>query len=242
MPESMQGAKGAKAPGSESDACEGRHGRQARNDSVPGLVRVGQGSRKASPSMASDAGARARSSGRRRQDMTRLNDGLDGPYSWRLGVTRSKSPPRLWVRPDGGTDRESPPVDQRRIQGPPGTCDRPASAAKPGIIAHRSVAEWLKPTAIRTRPRPSNHKSTPGRSVAERLKPTAIRTRPRPSNHKSTPGRSVAERLNPAPIRTWLRWSDFGLASAVPAADRLGAGPASAVNLMPTLAAPSLTR
>jgi hypothetical protein len=212
----MQGAKGAKAPGSESDACEGRHGRQARNDSVPGLVRVGQGSRKASPSMASDAGARARSSGRRRQDMTRLNDGLDGPYSWRLGVTRSKSPPRLWVRPDGGTDRESPPVDQRRIQGPPGTCDRPASAAKPGIIAHRSVAEWLKPTAIRTRPRSSNH--------------------------KSTPGRSVAERLNPAPIRTWLRWSDSGLASAVPAADRLGAGPASAVNLMPTLAAPSLTR
>jgi hypothetical protein len=148
--------------------------------------------------------------------MTRLNDGLDGPYSWRLGVTRSKSPLRLWVRPDGGTDRESPPVDQRRIQGPPGTCDRPASAAKPGIIAHRSVAEWLKPTAIRTRPRSSNH--------------------------KSTPGRSVAERLNPAPIRTWLRWSDSGLASAVPAADRLGAGPASAVNLMPTLAAPSLTR
>jgi hypothetical protein len=74
--------------------------------------------------------------------MTRLDHGLCEPHLRRSGVARPISGPGLRVRPDGEADRQGPPLDQRRGEsradhGPPGTDDRPASAAAPGIIARR---------------------------------------------------------------------------------------------------------
>ncbi|MDR7336397.1 hypothetical protein J2S69_000116 [Glycomyces lechevalierae] len=194
------GSERSESPRERIGCLRGQTRMQARNDSVPGLVRVGQGSRRTSPSQASDAGARARNSGWRRQEMTRLDDGLDEPYSRRLGVTAQivtapGSPTRWWNGPRKPARRSAPDPG-------PAWHLRPAGlGGKPGIIARHSVAERLKLTAIRTRPRPSDHKSTPGRSVAERLKSALTRTRTRRSN---------LGRIPPIPSRTGRSGPRYG--------------------------------
>jgi hypothetical protein len=103
--------------------------------------------------------------------MTRLDHGLCEPHLRCSGVARPISEPSLRVRPDGEADRQGPPLDQRRGESgadhtPPGTDDRPASAAGPGNSSRRSVAEWLKSAPTRARPRWSDLGAIPGRSVA----------------------------------------------------------------------------
>lgn len=118
------------------------------------------------------------------ETMTRLDHGVGEPHLRRSGVACSISEPSLRARLAGGVGRQGSPVDERWVQGSPGTGDRPASASAPGISSRHSVAEGVK-SASAGRTSAAVLGSDPVDSVAEWLKsaPTG------PGLGRRTPGR-----------------------------------------------------
>ncbi|GAA2165798.1 hypothetical protein GCM10010403_37050 [Glycomyces rutgersensis] len=120
----------------------------------------------------------------------------------------------LRVRPDCAVGRLGLAVDERWIQGPPRTGDRPATASAPGISSRRSVAEGLKSAPTLAWPRQSGLRSAPADSVADRLKPFPTGTRVRLSG------------LGPLSRSSVVDWENGDRTPRIAAEERRGIGDA----------------